>query len=204
MKGKNIESEFEIVAKIISLLENIEKEKQIHILTTVKTWLKVDEKSKLSPETTKQTGFWGSDLVSDSSKKTLKFSDRKELSPKQFMMGKKPNTDVEKIACLAYYLTRYRETPHFKTLDLSKLNTEAAQQKFSNAPQAANDAAKRGFLVPAVGGKRQISGIGEQFVQALPDREAAKQISRYLRKTRRRKKTKSKNKKRSQKTSREE
>jgi len=204
MKDENTKSEFEIVYKIISLLENLEKEKQIHILTTVKTWLKINDRSKSSSEIKKQTGFWDIGLPEDSSKKVPKFSDSKELSPKQFMLEKKPNSDVEKIACLAYYLTRYRQTPHFKTLDLSKLNTEAAQQKFSNAPQAAKDAVKRGLLVPAVGGKRQISAIGEQFVQALPDREAAKQVARHVRRTRRRKKTKSKKRNISHKTSREE
>lgn len=204
MKDENTKSEFETVSKIISLLENLEKEKQIHILTTVKTWLKINGRSKSSSEIKKQTGFWDFGLSEDSSKKIPKFSDRKELSPKQFMLEKKPNTDIEKIACLAYYLTNYRETPQFKTLDLSKLNTEAAQQKFSNAPQAAKNAAKIGFLVPAAGGKRQISGVGEQFVQALPDREAAKKISRHLKKPRRKKKTKSKSSKRSQKTSRGE
>lgn len=206
MKDENTKSEFEIVSKIISLLENIEKEKQIHILTTVKTWLKINGRSKSSSEIKKQTGFWDIGLPEDSRNKVPKFSDSKELSPKQFMLEKKPISDVEKVACLAYYLTRYRQTPHFKTLDLSKLNTEAAQRKFSNAPQAANDAVKRGLIVSAIKGKRQLSGIGEQFVQALPDREAARQISRHLRKTRRKKtKSKKKSKKRniSHKTSRE-
>lgn len=204
MKDENTKSEFEIVYKIISLLENIEKEKQIHILTTVKTWLKINGRSKSSSEIKKQTAFWDIGLPEDSSKKIPKFSDSKELSPKQFMLEKKPNTDIEKIACLAYYLTNYRETRHFKTLDISKLNTEAAQQKFSNAPQAANDAVKRGILVPSIKGKRQISAIGEQFVQALPDRETAKKISRHLLKRRRKKKAKSKSSKSSKKTSRGE
>lgn len=204
MKDENTKSEFEIVSKIISLLENLEKEKQIHILTTVKTWLKIDGRSKSSSEIKKQTDFLGFPLSEDSSKNMPKFSDRKELTPKQFMLEKKPNSDVEKIVCLAYYLTNYRETPHFKTLDISKLNTEAAQQKFSNAPQAAKDAAKRGLLVPAVRAKRQISAIGEQFVQALPDREAAKQVARNLGRARRRTKIKRKKINISHKTSRGE
>jgi len=47
------------------------------------------------------------------------------MSPKDFLLEKQPRTDVERIACLAYYLTHYRATPHFKTIDLSILNTEA-------------------------------------------------------------------------------
>jgi hypothetical protein len=62
------------------------------------------------------------------------FASENVPSPKQFMLTKQPRTDVELIACLAFYLTHYRNFPHFKTLDLAKLNTEAAQPKFSNTP----------------------------------------------------------------------
>src|SRR5207249_5163711 len=96
--------------------------------------------------------------------------------PKEFLLEKQPRTDVERIACLAFYLTHYRDTPHFKTLDLSKLNTEAAQPKFSNAANSANNAVKRGYIVPSTKGNRQLSAAGERFVNALPDREAARQV----------------------------
>lgn len=102
------------------------------------------------------------------------FSEDRSMSPKEFLREKQPRTDVERVACLAYYLTHYRDINHFKTLDLSKLNTEAAQPKFSNAANSTNNAVKRGYLVPATKGQRQLSAAGEQFVQALPDRDAAK------------------------------
>ncbi len=92
------------------------------------------------------------------------------------MFEKQPRTDVEKVACLAYYLTHYREMPHFKTLDISKLNTEAAQTKFSNPTVAVENAVKTNYLVPATKGNKQLSALGEQFVQALPDREKARAI----------------------------
>jgi hypothetical protein len=75
------------------------------------------------------------------------FSTEHTPSPKQFLLNKQPRTDVERIACLAFYLTHYRDLPHFKTLDLAKLNTEAAQPKFSNTAYAATNAAKLGYLV---------------------------------------------------------
>jgi hypothetical protein len=102
------------------------------------------------------------------------FASASTLSPKEFLFEKQPQSDIERIAVLAYYLTHYRETPHFKTLDLSKLNTEAAQPKFSNAANAAGNAVKRGFLVPSTKGNRQLSAVGERFVSALPDRESAR------------------------------
>jgi hypothetical protein len=102
------------------------------------------------------------------------FSEARDISPKEFVMQKQPRTDVERVSCLAFYLTHYRNTPHFKTIDISKLNTEAAQSKMSNAYVAVNNATQTGYLVPAVKGTKQISAAGEVFVQALPDREAAK------------------------------
>jgi hypothetical protein len=115
------------------------------------------------------------------------FSTDRSLSPKEFIFQKVPRNDVERVVCLAYYLTHYRETPHFKTVDLSKLNTEAAQPKFSNAAWAVNNATKRRYLVPATKGNKQLSAAGEQYVQALPDRDAAKAA---MERTQPRKKTK--------------
>jgi hypothetical protein len=109
------------------------------------------------------------------------FSEDRTIPVKEFMLQKQPHSDVHRVACLAYYLTHYRETPHFKTLDISKLNTEAAQPKFSNAAKAVDNAALRGYLVQANNGMKQISAFGERFVQALPDLQAAKAVLVNLR-----------------------
>jgi hypothetical protein len=107
---------------------------------------------------------------------TNAFSEDRTISPKQFLAQKQPRTDVERVACLAYYLTHYRDMPHFKTLDVSKLNTEAAQLKFANPTVAVNNASLRGYLVPSSKGAKQISAFGERFVEALPDRDTAKSV----------------------------
>lgn len=109
------------------------------------------------------------------------FSENRSLSPKAFLLEKRPQTDVEKITTLAYYLTHYMSTPYFKTLDLSKLNTDAAQIKFSNPAQAVDNAAKAGLIVQASKGQKQISALGELYVQALPDREAARNAISHAR-----------------------
>lgn len=111
---------------------------------------------------------------SRSSRNEISFTEDRDISPKEFLRDKSPQMDIERIACLGYYLTHYRQKPHFKTLDLSALNTEAAQPKFSNAAQAVDNATKAGLLVPAIKGTKQISSAGELFVQALPDRESAR------------------------------
>ncbi len=119
----------------------------------------------------------------------IPFSTEKVLSPKEFLFEKKPQSDVERVTVLAYYLTHYRDTPYFKTLDISKLNTEAAQAKFSNPAYAVDNASKYGYLVPASKGNKQLSATGELFVQALPDREAAKAAVQNARPKRKAKKS---------------
>jgi hypothetical protein len=115
-----------------------------------------------------------SSVSSGSGSTASNFSGAKPITAREFVLEKEPRTDVERIACLAYYLTHYAETSHFKTLDLSRLNTEAAQPKFSNPAVAVENATKMGYLVPSIKGHKQLSAAGERFVQALPDREAAK------------------------------
>ncbi len=117
-----------------------------------------------------------------------RFSKDRPISPKEFLVKKEPRTDVERVACLAYYLTQYKDQPHFKTLDISKLNTEAAQVKFANAANVVNNATSYGYLAPATKGNKQISSAGERFVEALPDRDAARAVmanSRPRRKSKR-------------------
>src|SRR5205823_4780442 len=81
-----------------------------------------------------------------------------EMTPKQFVALKKPKTDVERITCLAYYLTHARETMHFKTADLTALNQEAAGVRFGNASQTASNAMNQnGYLAQAGRGNRQIT-----------------------------------------------
>jgi hypothetical protein len=118
---------------------------------------------------------------------TSSFSEVRAPTPKAFLLEKRPQTESERVACLAYYFTHYRNEPQFKTLDLSKLNTEAGQIKFSNPARAVDNAAGAMFLIPAGQGKKQLSAIGELYVQSLPDRAAARLATADLRrkKTRR-------------------
>jgi hypothetical protein len=162
---------------IVSAVGRLEEDARTRVITSALTFLGMAPASHRAPDY--PPGSRGpSDAPHDG------FSEDRTISPKEFMLDKKPRMDVDRIACLAYYLTHYRDTPHFKTLDLSKLNTEAAQVKFSNAAKAVNNAASAGLLVPAGSGKKQISAIGELYVQALPDREAARAAIAYAKRRR--------------------
>lgn len=97
-------------------------------------------------------------------------------SPKDFLFQKQPNTDIERVACLAYYLAYYRSKRHFKTVDISKLNTEAAQNPLGNASQSVKNATNAGFLAPVSRAMKQLSAQGERYVDELPDQAAAKAV----------------------------
>ncbi len=97
--------------------------------------------------------------------------------PKDFLRAKNPQSDVQRVACLAYYLSHYRGQPSFKTKDLTALNIEAAAGKIGNASQAVNNATKQShYLAPAGGGRKQITAFGEDVVTGLPDQTAVKAV----------------------------
>ena len=159
------------LARLFAVFEEVNPENRERIFQTLGTYLGFGRpQSPARPETTRthQNSVAG-------------FTEDRSMSAKEFLYQKQPSTDVERVACLAFYLTHYQDTPHFKTVDISRLNTEAAQIKFSNAAFTVSNATKLGYLAQAGKGAKQISALGEQFVQALPDREAAKAVMTNLR-----------------------
>jgi hypothetical protein len=165
-----LDPEFRALSAIISAMTPLSRDAQQRVFSSAATFLGIGVQSR------NESSAWSPASRAQKEGAAPLFSDDRTPSPKEFLLAKKPRTDQEKIACLAYYLTHYRELPHFKTLDLSKLNTEAAQLKFSNAAYAAENATRAGLLVPASKGAKQISAVGELYVQALPDRVAAKAV----------------------------
>lgn len=155
--------ELELLNRILADLQELDPEARLRVLRTVSTYWQFSPTLQPRPP-----------MGATEESRPGPFSEDRSMPAKNFIMQKQPQTDVERVACLAYYLTHYRDTPHFKTLDISKLNTEAAEPKFSNATVAVENATKTGYLVPATKGNKQLSGPGELFVLKLPDREAAK------------------------------
>lgn len=156
----------EAIAKVIAIIESVEDKPRV--LRTVWSYFGDPQNAQLV-----SNAIVSSATGVDS---PVRYGSAFAPTPKQFMFEKKPATDVERIACLAYYLTHYRDMQHFKTVDLSQLNTEAAQLRFSNAALATNNALKRGYLAHGTKGMKQLSAVGEQYVQALPDRTAARAL----------------------------
>ncbi len=112
------------------------------------------------------------------------------LTPKEFMKAKRPDKAIEKVATLAYYLRHHREQPSFETKDLTALNDEAQEPKFTSASMHIGNALKAKYLTTSGRGQRTISRIGEELVDALPDRDAVRAVIAEARKGKRRKRSK--------------
>jgi hypothetical protein len=180
MNSKTSPEELASFNKIVHELSGFDEDTKARLIQTIVTFLNIDvfgspiavREMVPSPTSSDKTSLITSKVG---------FSEREDLGPKEFLLEKEPKMINDRVACLAFYLTHYRHTPHFKTLDISKLNTEAAQTKFTNASVSVAEATKRGLLVSAGKGKKQLSALAEQYVQALPDREAAHKILRRIR-----------------------
>lgn len=167
MSTKDLLSDSEVLARVVAIFERVSPESRERLFQTLATYLGIGhgqrEAAKPVPGRSQEVGG-----------ALANFTEDRSLSVKEFLLQKQPMTDVERVACLAYYLTHYQNTPHFKTIDISRLNTEAAQIKFSNPAFAVGNANNSGYLTQAGRGTKQITAMGERFVVALPDRDAAR------------------------------
>ena len=166
--------DLDALTTIIGALKKMPRDEQSRTIQAVSVFLGLNFDPVRTPPTAGTTTH--APKSAQSNEPTSKFSEDRGASPKEFLRDKKPASDVERVACLAYYLTHHRDTPHFKTVDISALNTEAAQPKFSNASMAVDNASKAGLLVQASKGAKQLSASGEHYVQLLPDRDAAREM----------------------------
>ena len=185
MTDNRTTDELDVMRVVTDALNQVDIEGRERILKYVSDFFGLDVYNGPRPTASQQSII----VNTSTDDRKLNFADRETISPKDFLHEKQPRTDIERVACLGYYLAEYRDTPRFKTGDISKLNTEAAQLKFSNAAAAVSNAAGSALLVPAGKGTKQLSALGERFVDALPDHEDAKAVLGRMRPRRGRKKS---------------
>src|SRR2546429_7925043 len=98
--------ESDILQSVIGVLRNLDPGARTKILQTVATFFQVG---------LVDASRWRYGEAVGVSTPSPSFVEDRSMQPKEFLLDKQPKTDVERVACLAYYLTHYRETPHFKT-----------------------------------------------------------------------------------------
>lgn len=162
-----------VVQRFLDLMAPLDDAERLRILRTVATYFDLNVGGSSSHGVGQMSSPIGAARAAD---RAPLFSGHEPISPKEFLRQKEPKTDVERAMCLAYYLAHYKDAPHFKTADIAKLNTEAAQRKFANTAYTINNAATTGYFVAGVKAHKQLSSMGEQYVEALPDRVAAKAV----------------------------
>src|SRR5436305_6816499 len=109
-------NELEALQTIISSLSPFKRDAQLRLLAAVTTFLNL--RGVTFPSAVESRNVWEDFFPSPtnpmppqpslSDANRPKFSNRPDLSPKQFVMEKEPRTDLERAATLAFYLTHYR------------------------------------------------------------------------------------------------
>ncbi|MEQ9408200.1 MAG: hypothetical protein RIK87_10765 [Fuerstiella sp.] len=169
-KQGTFSAEIDALASVLGALEGLEPEQQAFVYKTAGERLGLNV--PLQKHRSNRTESRIEDDVDDD------HVDRDDsLTVKQFMREKQPKTDAERVTCLAYYLTHHRDEPKFKTKSITLLNTEAAQPKMTNPSQTMKNATIQNHYLAAAGtGHKQITALGEDVVEALPDKEAVKAV----------------------------
>src|SRR2546426_11388019 len=90
---------------IVGILKQLEPDAQRRVLESVQILLGISSQPTFSSQD-------GVAVHSSRTTSTQEFSRDRTLSAKEFLRDKRPVTDVERVACLAYYLAHYRDTPH--------------------------------------------------------------------------------------------
>jgi len=189
MKPASLDQELESLKTILHALEPLDEVQRRFVLKTVAERMAVSVTPGFLPAGSQEragaTPASGATPPAAVAGPARNGSDIEGQTAKQFLKSKMPKTDVQRIACLAHYLTQARSQPHFKTSDLTKLNTEAGGAPFSNPSLAVGNATSLSKFLGAVGkGKKQIAALGEDIVAALPDQQAVKALLASHRKPR--------------------
>jgi hypothetical protein len=179
MASKKFAPEVEALSDVLTALAPLQTDEEKRwVLETAATRLGMNVSGRHDFSTQGKTGLQSKTVVLGAG-----------ATPKEFMRAKDPKSDVQRVTCLAFYLTNFRETPQFKSTDLTALNTEAAGPRI-NTSRAVNNATNQNQYLAAAGrGRKQITGLGEDVVKVLPDQEAVKAAElQSARRKRRRKK----------------
>lgn len=184
---KDFDKELEALRQVLSTLEPLNDDQRKFVLKTV-----AERFGLIIPKNQNFEETSDSDVAPTETKTSKSLAN---ITPKEFVKRKSPDSDVLRVACLAYYLTYARKQSEFKSEDIAKLNTESAAQNFGNPLKTVNNAMARShFLAPAGGGKKQITAHGEDVVNALPDLKAVAELVKKYKKSKRAKPKKNKTK----------
>ena len=96
--------------------------------------------------------------------------------PRAFIRLKRPATDVQRVACLGYYLAQTTGEPGFTSKAISTAHTDSGGSQI-NLPRALDNATRGAKYLSNRGPReKQLTTLGEDVVNALPDQAAVKAV----------------------------
>lgn len=113
---------------------------------------------------------------------------------KAFVAQKRPDSFYERVACLVYFLEKFKDHAEVGTKDITKANSDARLSKLTNPAVFVKHATHTYGYLTALGKRKfAISARGEAVVEALPDRakvEEAHERFRFGKKARKKNRSK--------------
>ena len=97
----------------------------------------------------------------------------KRISSKEFLLSKKPSSDVAKTLALAYYLERFEKLDSFNISDIEVVFREAREKSPSNFNDVINKNIAKGFIMETRELKDAkkawvLTATGERFIENEP------------------------------------
>jgi hypothetical protein len=153
-------SEITAMQEIDSCLSQLQPEEQLRVFNWISSKYKFGSSGKFI--TSPSSGISKMDNTLEDS----------GMHIKDFIAAKKPENNYEKIACVAFFLEKFRGMDSFKTVEITKGFQDARLNKMSNpAMFVAETARAYGYLTSIGSAKKGLTARGEALVNALPIRE---------------------------------
>lgn len=102
-----------------------------------------------------------------------------------FIRLKKPQYDVQRIACLAYFNLKTTGQQGFTSKEIQTLHTESGSPKINFTRALDNATRKSKYLSNRGPREKQLTTLGEDIVEALPSQEAVNAVEEAARHPRR-------------------
>jgi hypothetical protein len=157
---------------VVSALEDLTEADKLWILKSAAIrWSLVDQVFDRTGEQGKNNP---SEQTGGGDDKTAAAIDGKDV--RSFIRLKKPATDVQRVACLGYFQVKTNGVPGFSSKDIGKLHVESGGSAI-NMTRALDNATRQSKYISNRGAKeKQLTPLGEDVVEALPDQQAVKSL----------------------------
>ena len=95
---------------------------------------------------------------------------------RSFIRIKRPATDVQRVACLGYFVLQTTGQQGFSSKEVAQANVNSGSSKI-NLTRALDNATRQSKYLSSRGGNsKQLTTLGEDVVDALPDQQAVDEL----------------------------